>query len=219
MSFILKSYDATLNLADRDNMKLFENGYKGLKSEDTFDGQKGKYSEFAKLIEKYFKDVRVMCAFEIATEWLAIGRTPTQDNMIENFQSCKVQKDLIVSHIDHVWADITFDNLTPEYFEIFDPMPTDTAKLNVLRNLRKLKHVIMGKKIWNSLTSKYKIEILGKRSKFKRGREYDGVILWDFIRRMVNLTTTIGASSYKEEIEKVTLAQFEKQYCQIQHMV
>ena len=74
MSFILKLYDTTLNFSDRDNMKLFEDRCKGLKSEDTFDGQKGKYSEFAKLIEKYFKDAHVMCVFEIATEWLAIER-------------------------------------------------------------------------------------------------------------------------------------------------
>ena len=90
--------------------------------------------------------------------------------MIDMFRSCRLQKDLIVSHINFVWKNTSFSNLTPEYFSIFDPMTTDTSELNVLKNLRKLKYVIVGKKIWNSLTSKYKVEILEKRLELKRGQ-------------------------------------------------
>ena len=88
-------------------------------------------------------------------------------------------------------------------------MPTDTVELNVLTNLRKLKHIIVGKKIWNSLTLEYKVEISGKQSEFKRGREYDGVHFWDFIMRRFNPMTTVSMSNYKAEIEKVTLTQFD----------
>ena len=66
MAFILNPYDATLNLADRDGQKLIENGYKGLKAEYTFDGQKENYTEFVILIEEYLENTRVMCAFEVA---------------------------------------------------------------------------------------------------------------------------------------------------------
>ena len=70
---------------------------------------------------------------------------------------------------------------TPESFVMFEMLPTDSAKLNVLCNNRKLKHVIMGKTSWNALTSKFKIKISGKISEFKRGGEYDGVLIWDFM--------------------------------------
>ena len=73
-----------------------------------------------------------------------------------------------MSHIDPVWVDTTFGNLMPECFVIFHPIPTDTSGMKMLRNLSKLKHVNLGKKIWNALTPKYEIEISGKRSEFKR---------------------------------------------------
>ena len=90
-----------------------------------------------------------------------------------------------------------------------DTNPTNTAKLSALRNKRKLKHVMLGKKIWSSLTSSYKIEISGKVSEFERSGEYDGVLLWEFIWRRVNPTTTVGASNFKAEIERATLADHE----------
>ena len=43
---------------------------------------------------------------------------------------------------------------------------------------------------------------------FKINREYDGPLLWDYIRRRVNPTTTVGASSFKEQLENKTLADF-----------
>ena len=68
---------------------------------------------------------------------------------------------------------------------------------------------MMGKNIWSSLTSSYKIEISGKVSEFERSGEYDGVLLWEFIRRRVNPTMTVGASNLKAEIERATLADHE----------
>ena len=118
-----------------------------------------------------------MCVFEIAIEWHAAGRTTTPDEMINIYQSCKVQKYLIMSHVNYIWEDTTFGSLAPDYFPIFNMSPIDTTELEELRNLRKLKHAIMGKNIWNSLTSKYKIEISGKRLYFKRGGYYDGFLL------------------------------------------
>ena len=147
MAFILSPYNATLNLADCDNRKLFENGCKWLKSKDAFDRQKGKYTKFFKLIGKEFEDTCVMCAFNIATIWSAVRRSPRQEDIVYIFQSCRLQKELIVPHIDRVWANTSFGNLTSECLAISDPMPTECVKLNVLSNLSKLKHIIMKKKI------------------------------------------------------------------------
>ena len=78
MAFILNPYNANLDLTNRDNRKLFEVGYKGLETKDT---------EFVKLTEKEFKDIRVMSALNIATEWEAAGKRPDQDKMVDIFHS------------------------------------------------------------------------------------------------------------------------------------
>lgn len=47
-------------------------------------------------------------------------------------------------------------------------------------------------------------------NKFERSGEYDGVFLLGFIQHRVNPTTMVGASNYKVEIEKATLADHKK---------
>ena len=59
----------------------------------------------------------------------------------------------------------------------------------------------MGKNIWESLSSTFKIDILGSKVDFMRGQEYDGPLLWGFIRRRINPTTTVGASKLKDMME------------------
>ena len=49
--FLLNPYDATLDLADKDNRKLFQEGYKGLKESNIFGRKKPDYGNFVKLIE------------------------------------------------------------------------------------------------------------------------------------------------------------------------
>ena len=50
-SFLLNPYDITLNLADKDDWKLFKEGSKGLKDKDIFDSKNVSYGNFVKLIE------------------------------------------------------------------------------------------------------------------------------------------------------------------------
>ena len=66
----------------------------------------------------------------------------------------------------------------------------------------KMKHVIMGKKIWASLTAEFQIEILGSEHEFTidASDNYNGPILWNFICRRVKPSTKSGASKLKEEI-------------------
>ena len=51
----------------------------------------------------------------------------------------------------------------------------------------------------------FQIDIQGSRAEFQRERECDGVLLWDFIRRRVNPSTSVGASRLKEKLENTTL--------------
>ena len=68
MAFILNLYDATLNLLNREDRKIFNDGCKCLDERDKFDGKKGTYSDFFKLIDKDFEDIHVMCTLNITTE-------------------------------------------------------------------------------------------------------------------------------------------------------
>jgi hypothetical protein len=68
---------------------------------------------------------------------------------------------------------------------------------------------MLGKKIWNSLTSSFQIDIQGSRSEFLKQEEYDGTLLWDFIRRRVNPSTSVGASRFKDELETKKLSDFD----------
>lgn len=69
MTFITNSYDTTLDLRNREDRKLFQEGLKGLKEDDKFPRKKVKYSTFVKLMEKSFDDVRVISALTIPTSW------------------------------------------------------------------------------------------------------------------------------------------------------
>ena len=216
MIFVLNPYDSVLDLADRDDRKLFTEGCKGLKENDVFDGKKQNYGNFVKLIEGELLDTRTMEALEIHTNWRdggdtdAAKRIPLADKKINTFGSNKATKENVTAYCDLVWEDTDFGADTPRYFKEFATAPTDKASLDTLRNHQRQKHVMLGKKIWNSLSSNFKIEITGSKSEFQRMNEIDGVLLWDFIRRRTNPTTTVGASKLKDDIENVKLEKFDQ---------
>ena len=96
----------------------------------------------------------------------------------------------------------------PKILPNFKTAPTDTNELQKERNRTRLKHVMVGAKLWDSLTPDFKIEIMGSREEFEREDEIDGPLLWDFVRRRINPTTTVGASRLNDEIETKTLDDF-----------
>ena len=215
MAFLLNPYDAELDLSNKEDRKLFTEGCKGVKEKDIFDGKKQNYSTFVKLIEMNLSSTRTMDALKINTKWVAGGdidatkRDPLQEGEIDLFESNKVTKRQIEEYTALVWEDTSFGADTPKYFKAFGTAPTDTAELNKLRNARKLKHVMLGHQLWNSLSSAFKVEIIGSKKEFQKGQEYDGVLLWDFIRRRINPNTTVGASRLKDEIETTTPTVFD----------
>ena len=64
---------------------------------------------------------------------------------------------------------------------------------------------MMGQMLWNSLSSAFQIDIMPHKQEFQRNQEYDGPLLWDYIRRRVKPSTTVGASKLKDEIERKTM--------------
>ena len=215
MAFILNPYEANLDLTDKDDRKLFADASKGLKDDNLFDGKRENFAKFSKLIEKEFNDVRVMKCLSVPTEWdvgagTAAGRRiPRAADKVDFFSSYQGDKSQIEMYCDLVWATSAHGASTPMYFDIFDTAPANTAELNALRQQRQLRHIIMGSKIWKSLDSETQIEYAGQSNDFKRRQEYDGPLLWDFIRRRVNPSTTVGASKFKEELETKKLLEFD----------
>lgn len=212
MAFLINPYDADLNLADKEDRKLFKDGCAGLKEADLFDGKKENYVNFTKLLENEIESVRLMECLIIPTEWVATGnvtarRVPILAKKIDIFHSNLCTKDQLNAYGDLVWSQANLGD-TPRLFDIFETAPTSTAELEAVRNKRRLKHVMLGTKLWASLTSDFKIEIQGDQEEFKHGHEYDGPRLWDYIRRRVNPTTTVGASKLKDLIESAKLSDF-----------
>ena len=69
VAFILNSYDAELNLTDKDDRKMYNDACKGLKEANLFDGKKENYTNFVKLIKKEFKTMRGMKTLDITKSW------------------------------------------------------------------------------------------------------------------------------------------------------
>ena len=146
-----------------------------------------------------------MECLRIPTSWPATGtashkRIPLATGMIDIFKSNRIDQEKVKEYSDLVWSDETLGN-TPKLYGIFDPPPSTTDELITIRNHRRPKHVMLGNKLWNSLTPNFKLELAVNEANFKIKREYDGPLLWDYIRRRVNPTTMVGASSFKEQLE------------------
>ena len=59
------------------------------------------------------------------------------------------------------------------------------------------------------MTSDFNIEISDETEEFKRENEYDGPLLWEYIRRRLNSSTMVGASRLKDQIESRTISSFD----------
>ena len=215
MAFILNPYLADLDLSDKDDRKLFQEGCKDFKKEaDFFDGKREDFDDFCKLMEKEFEQTKMMECLYVPTSWPTTGtaeqnRIPEADGMVDIFETHQLEREKVRDYSELVWADTTHGGNTPKYYVNFATAPGSTSALKKVRNQRRLCHVMMGHKVWNSLTSNFQLELIVDKDEFKLGGEFDGPLLWDFIRRRINPTTTVGASKLKGEIETAKLADFD----------
>ena len=188
MVFVLNPYENLLDLTNRDDRKLFQGTCKVLKEEDKFSGRKAEYNNVVKLIGKSFGDVRLMEVLLIPIKWYtnnandALKRVPTEAGMVNSFKVYSVTKAQVKAKSELVWIDTTFGADTPKYFARFGTAPVDTATLDVEQNKLRMKHVIIGKKVQDSFKSPFQIEIMGSNKEFKMSREYNGPMMWKFLR-------------------------------------
>ena len=211
-TFITNPYEKVLDLNDPSDLKLYKEAVKGLEKEDKFDGKKENFDKFQKLMGKSFKEFRCMEALTIPTKWDSNNAVNENKRMVlveeDLFGTSKISKEDVKRKAELVWATTDHGTDTPRYFKSFDSVPTDDASLNKERNRMRMKHVILGKKTWASLDSKFQVEILGKENEYsiKGSDELDGPMLWDFIKRRVKPSTKVGAAKLKGKIEKAKLS-------------
>ena len=211
MPFILNPYDNPLDLSNKEGRRLYEEATKGLDDTLKLKGSKDEFNDFRKLIGERIRSVRLAEAFQIVIEW-ETGATPRNAKKVQNiFDHTEIKAELIDKNAKLVWADTAFgggDHETLDYFKIFDTKPANHVTLNNARNARLLKHVMLGKLLWNSLAPKFQLEMLTEDETFKRGEEYDGILLWNAIIRRVNPTTKISIGNLKDELESASLEDF-----------
>ena len=149
-NFLLNPYDATLDLHNKEERKLFQDACRGLKDKDHFKGKRESYTDFVKLIEKEFITTRVMEALLVPTRWKSTANTPQgrkevlEEGIIDIFSSSKATREQVVQHSDRVWEDTSLGAQALKYFQQFVTVPTTDAELNKARHQRRLKHVMMG---------------------------------------------------------------------------
>ena len=210
-AFFLNPYSQVLNLSYKSHLKLYSDGCKGLDKELKFDGKRENFNDFVKLISQKMSSRKVRECFNIATEWETTGTVPEQPETFKDiFANSESATDEMKEHCNRIWSteDITHVN-SSKLTKKVATKPTNKAELDVIRNELKLKHAMLGAMIWDSLTAKYQLELVGDEDEYKVGDEFDGVKLWSHISKSVNPSTTIGAATFKDSIESKKLSDFE----------
>ena len=146
-------------------------------------------------------------ALNVAISWKPTSRNPEKKaNLLEDDS---ILTDQVTKHVDLIWSESGYDAPdTPEFFIDIATPPTSTAELEDIRNKFRLKHVILGKKIWETLTSNYKADLSADSSLFTRKENTDGILLLNYIIKDVKPSTTVGLNNIKDELETKKLTDF-----------
>jgi len=153
--FVLNLYNATLELSDVGDRKLYTEAVKGINEAD------------------------------IPTTWdttnidAALKRLPIPAKTLNILSENNVTREKVKAYSELVWVDRTYDANISKYFKIFPNLLIKHATLNADRNKMRIKHVIMGKKLWASLTLSLQLKILWNDNMYTVGgsEEYDRTIL------------------------------------------
>ena len=204
--FLLNPYDADLDISNKEDRRLYLDACQGLSGYD-FGGEREKIGQFVKLLEVEMLDKRLMETITIATKWKTGNRNP--DKAANFLDDDNIKTEEVTKHVDLVWSESGHSATdTPEFFTNFATDPADKAALEKVRNKYRLKHVILGKKVWNTLISAYKAELSSDAHLFTRKGNTDGVLLLNHIMKDVKPSTTVGLNNLKDELETKKLVDF-----------
>eukprot|EP00957_Ditylum_brightwellii_P161774 12317161-Ditylum_brightwellii.AAC.1 len=146
---------------------------------------------------------------DVLTKWEAGAEPKNPIKVVNIFKETRNTKDVVKANVDLVWVDTAHRSATtPKYFKVFGTKLTNDLTLIAPRNQRRLKHMMFGLLLWNSLTPKFQLEILTEETLFKKGDNYDGLLLWHRIVEKVNLTTNVSVANLKDKLENTKLDDF-----------
>lgn len=149
--FLLNPYDADLDITNKEDRRLYVDACKGISGYE-FGGERDKIGQFLKLLEVEMSNKRLTQALNVAISWKPTSRNPEKKaNLLEDNS---ILTDQVTKHVDLIWSESGHGATdTPEFFIDIPTPPTTTSELEDIRNKFRLKHVILGKKIWDTLTS------------------------------------------------------------------
>eukprot|EP00957_Ditylum_brightwellii_P102037 7777195-Ditylum_brightwellii.AAC.1 len=131
-----------------------------------------------------------MEVLDVAVAWDAATLALRNPNKVVNvFKSQGTTRAQVEGHANLVWATTGHGgaaNKIPNYIKMFGVLPMDVV---APRKQRKLKQVMFGKMLWNSIAPKYQLELLTKESLFKREGNQNELLLWHYIVERVNPST------------------------------
>eukprot|EP00957_Ditylum_brightwellii_P103906 7916751-Ditylum_brightwellii.AAC.1 len=120
-----------------------------------------------------------MEVFNVAVAWDTM--TPALQNpneVINILKSQRVMRAQVKMHNNQVWATIVHGgraNKTPTYLKVLGALPTDVVAPS------KLRQVMFGKMLWNSINWKYQLELLTKESLVTKEGNHNGLMSWHHI--------------------------------------
>ena len=200
-------YDGNLDLTTKNDQKQFQYVCRGLKEADKLGGKKTEYMPFTKLLERGFEDVHIMENLNISTicdirnPKLVLQKVPTELGTIDIPTLNKATKAKIKDQAGLVWVSTNHVNAA-NYFLRFATVSTKKYELYELHSQKNLKHIIIGRVIFNNLKSNYQVEIMGSAKECKIGTKYDRSLFWDFIKRKTNTMTSVGVSNKKIRLKR-----------------
>lgn len=101
MTFRLSPYDAILDLSKNYDRKMYLEAAKGLKEANLFTGENTDFFQFSKLMDKAFRDVRVIECLLTPSKWdttnidTELQKLPITTGLLNQFVDNKVTKEQV----------------------------------------------------------------------------------------------------------------------------
>eukprot|EP00957_Ditylum_brightwellii_P158387 12055231-Ditylum_brightwellii.AAC.1 len=172
MSFILNPYNTDLNLNNKDDRKLFAEATKGLPEGRKFDGKIESFPNIAKFVGHLLRDFRLEEILRVAVKWSNATNVKDPSKIVDIFVTNGTPPEKMREYADLIWATTGKGTDTPKHFKKYGATElADTPALEADRNTRRLKHLMLGKLLWNSFAPDFQIEMLTKEKRSKRGKD------------------------------------------------
>eukprot|EP00957_Ditylum_brightwellii_P145822 11103538-Ditylum_brightwellii.AAC.1 len=148
---------------------------------------------------------------KVAVKWNGTMNAKDPLDFVIIFDKNGTSLEKVREYVNLVWAMVGQGADTPNYSKKYGATePADTPALEAGRNMRRLKHLMLGKLLWNSFLSNFQLKILTEEHTFKRGRDHIGMLLWQHLIDHANPLTCVLVGNLKDKLEMATLVDFDQ---------